>query len=188
MQELPERVHCEMNRVIFLISREFISKTILWKLSRINEKSVERNRKMGQMSWGISSNAAIYILLIPIFDSHVNLHWASASDFYFFFRILSQISAFLIIVWKQWGRVDYWSKGSNSNAKWNASECFGHSNLRSKARAPFVGLHLSMVLSIITFVRFRTRFWLKCSKAFISVQKNKKKTGRSVFREKLRKW
>lgn len=92
------------------------------------------------------------------------------------------------------GRAGYitWSRVSDLNAKWNASEYFGCSIiLGPEGSSSFIHWRSSMVLSIIAFVRFRTRFWLKCSKAFISLQKDKTLlTERSdyVSRKKTIQW
>lgn len=112
-----------------------------------------------------------------LLDSHANLYWVSSSSiFTIIFSARKRLHSINHSAREVGGRAGYitWSRVSDLNVKWNASEYFGCSIiLGPEGSSSFIHRRSSMVLSIIAFVRFRTRFWLKCSKAFISLQKDK---------------
>lgn len=144
-------------------------------LERVDENPVGRSREMGQNVLRDSFECRIYASL----DSHANLYWVSSSSI---FTIIFSARKWLHSV-NHSPREGGGERGGYNliksitlkcRMKWNASEYFGRSIiLGPEGSASFIHRCSSMVLSIIAFVRFRTRFWLKYAKAFISLQKDK---------------
>lgn len=129
--------HCETGRMnVFIPLAKMRSTVSPEAVANRRESPVERNRKMGRMSWGISSNTAIY----PPYSRFSCKSSSSERERHSYLFFPSQMSALLIIIWEHWGGpVGLLIEGIKLKlAKWNSSACLGHSNLRSKARIPSI--------------------------------------------------